>query len=74
MASTSPWENIISALPLERLRFMTEESGSKEATELCQKKRQLGTSKLVNEIFDDTPRDVYVWLSCYFCFDAVSYA
>lgn len=41
---------------------MTEESGSKEATELSLKEQQLGTSKLVKEIFDDTPRVVYVIL------------
>lgn len=33
---------------------MTEESGSKDATELSQKEKQLGTKKLLNEIFDDT--------------------
>ena len=32
---------------------MTEEPGSKEATELSLEKQQLGTSKLVNEIFDE---------------------
>ena len=35
-------------LPLARLRSMTEESGSKEATKLSQKERHLGTSKLLN--------------------------
>ena len=44
----------ISVLPVARLPSMTEESGSKEATELSQKERELGTNNLVNEIFDDT--------------------
>lgn len=44
----------ISVLPLARFPSMTEESGSKDATELSQKEKQLGTKKLLNEIFDDT--------------------
>ncbi len=59
-------------LHLARLRSMTEESGSKEATKLSQKESRL-TSKLMNEIFNDTPRILCLWPFCYFCFDAVSF-